>query len=136
MYRRLRAVLAVAAACKFIHLMADRIDGRALAAVKRIRRVAPGASQIASGEPHKNAWQACARTFTLNRFENLGDEDRLRFNRSSISGDQRSLHFFLPSTTRRQRTAPSLRTDAHNLEQALPHEKPECNQRLRERPEP
>ncbi len=136
MYRRLRAVLAVAAAGGFIDLMTDVVYFGALAAVKCVRGVAPGAAQIAACEPHENAWQTCTRAFTLNRLEDLGDKDRLRFNRSSISGDQRSLHFFLPSTTRRQRTAPLRLTNVRNRERVPLHEKSKCNQRPRERPEP
>jgi hypothetical protein len=67
--------------------MADRVDRRALAAVKCVRGIAPGAAQIAAGETHEYARKPGARAFTLNRLENFGDEDGLRLDRSSISGD-------------------------------------------------
>jgi hypothetical protein len=42
--------------------------------VKRISRIAPGATQIAAGEAHEDTWKSRARSFALNGFENLGDE--------------------------------------------------------------
>jgi hypothetical protein len=129
-------VLVIASAGEFIDLVADFIDFHALAAVESVGRIAPGAAQIAASQSHKYARQTGTSPFTLNRLENLGDEDGGRFNRSSISGDERSLHFCVPSTTQRQRTMPSRLVNARIPERVPPREKPGCIRQLPEQPEP
>jgi hypothetical protein len=42
--------------------------------VKCISGVAPNASQVATGEPHKNARQPGARSFSLNRAKNFRND--------------------------------------------------------------
>ena len=45
--------------------------------MKRVRRIAPRAPQIAPRQTHKNARQPRARAFSLNRFEYFRDEHEL-----------------------------------------------------------
>src|ERR1019366_9779360 len=58
---------------EFLDAREDFLDAHLRAAMKRIRRVAPRAPQIASREAHEYARQACARALPLNRPENLAD---------------------------------------------------------------
>ena len=45
--------------------------------MERVGRIAPRTAQIAAGQTHKNAGQARARAFSLNRFEYFRDEHEL-----------------------------------------------------------
>jgi hypothetical protein len=54
--------------------------------VKGIRRITPGAPQIAAGEAHKDARQASTRSFALDGFENFG---------MNISGSVQPIVFLL-----------------------------------------
>ena len=66
------------AASEFIDARGHLRDAHFRSAVKRVGGVAPGAAQIASGEAHKDAGQACAGAFALNRFEDFSDEHGVR----------------------------------------------------------
>src|SRR5579862_7268413 len=129
-------MLVVAASGKFIYSMADLVDSHALAAMKGVCGVAPRAAQIAARQTHENARQPSTSPFTLDRLENLGDEDGLRLDGSSISGDERSLHFYVPSTMRRRRTSPSLLTNDRSPERGPKNEKSGCIPRPPARREP
>src|SRR4029077_13309769 len=48
-----------------------------LSAMKRIGGIAPCAPQVTSRQADKNTWQASARDFSLDRFENFGDEHKI-----------------------------------------------------------
>jgi hypothetical protein len=45
--------------------------------MKRVGGITPRAPQITSRQTDKNTWQTRARAFSLNRFENFGDEHEI-----------------------------------------------------------
>ena len=65
---------AIGALVQPLHPVHHLVHAHLFPAVKRVRRVAPGAAQVAAGKPHENARQARARPFALYRFENFRDE--------------------------------------------------------------
>src|ERR1700735_3199358 len=52
------------------NLFSDFSYRHSLAFEKRVLGIAPFASQVASGEPHENAWTASVRGFTLDAVKN------------------------------------------------------------------
>ena len=68
--------LAVAVARERAHAVENFVDGVFRAAMEGVGGIAPGAAKIAAGEAHEDAGQSRARAFSLDGFENFGDDHR------------------------------------------------------------
>src|SRR6266849_2259400 len=82
---------------QFIYARQYFLDAHLLPAMERVRRIAPGASQVATRQTHEDARQARARAFTLNRLENFRDNHDFGVRRLACPEPRRAAAFPAPS---------------------------------------
>src|SRR5271157_2643495 len=80
-----------------MHLVLDFLERHALAAFESVLAVAPGAAQVASRQPHKNARQPSVGGLSLQRLVNLDDLHGRRPIRCSAPWSCRSPRWLRPS---------------------------------------